>query len=104
MVRETPTTYSFTAAGGLPAATITLSSYAANISASVALKASNAAADNTQAQAVATEATSRLGAAEGVNLDTELVHLTTYQQSYNASARMIQAAENMYTTLLGLVN
>ncbi len=97
-------TYSFNAAGGLPAATITLSSYAANISASVALKASNAAADNTQAQAVATEATSRLGAAEGVNLDTELVHLTTYQQSYNASARMIQAAENMYTTLLGLVN
>jgi flagellar hook-associated protein 1 FlgK len=97
-------TYSFNAAGGLPAATISLSDYAANISASVALKASNAAANKTQAQAVATEATSRLGTAEGVNLDTELVNLTTYQQSYNASARMIQAAENIYTTLLGLVN
>ena len=53
---------------------------------------------------MATEATSRLSSAEGVNLDTELVNLTTYQQSYNASARMIQAAEDMYTTILNLVN
>ncbi len=97
-------TYGFDAAGGLPAATTSLSDYAANISASIAQQASNADANNTQAQAVATEATSRLSSAEGVNLDTELVNLTTYQQSYNASARMIQAAEDMYTTILNLVN
>jgi len=97
-------TFSFDAAGGLPAATTSLSDYAANISASIAQQASNADANNTQAQAVATEATSRLSSAEGVNLDTELVNLTTFQQSYNASARMIQAAEDMYTTLLNLVN
>ena len=97
-------TYSFDAAGGLPAATTSLSDYAANISASIAQQASNADANNTQAQAVSSEATSRLSSAEGVNLDTELVNLTTFQQSYNASARMIQAAEDMYTTLLNLVN
>jgi len=96
--------YSFDAAGGVPASKTSLSDYAANISAAIAQQASQADANTTQAQAVATEATSRLSTAQGVNLDTELVNLTTYQQSYNASARMIQAAEDMYTTLLNLVN
>ena len=39
----------------------------------------------------------------GVNLDTELVNLTTYQQSYNACARLIQASKDMYTTLLQMI-
>lgn len=97
------TTMSFNAAGGLPAASSTLSNYAANIASAIALRASNADASNTQAQAVANQATSRLSTAQGVNLDTELVQLTTYQQSYNASARIIQATESMYTTLMNMV-
>lgn len=96
--------HSFNAAGGLAASTTTLSDYAATISASIARKSANADAASTQAQAVSTEATSRRSSYEGVNLDDELVKLTTYQQSYNASARMIQAAKDMYDTLLGMVN
>jgi flagellar hook-associated protein 1 FlgK len=33
----------------------------------------------------------------------ELVNLTTYQQAFNASARMIQAASDLFDTLLNLV-
>ena len=29
--------------------------------------------------------------------------MTTYQQAFNASARLIQAANDMYDTLLGMI-
>ncbi len=96
-------THSFDAAGGVAAATTNLSDYAATISAAVARKSANADAANTSAKAISTEATSRRASYEGVNLDSELVNLTTYQQSYNASARLIQAAKEMYDTLISLV-
>ncbi len=55
------------------------------------------------ASALYTEASSRQTAQEGVNLDEELVLMTTYQQAFNASARLIQAAKDMYDTLMGMV-
>ncbi len=97
-------THAFNAAGGLSATATSVTNYASSIASAIARRASAADSNNTQAQAVASEATARLSSYQGVNLDTELVNLTTYQQSYNASARMIQAAETMYTTLLNLVN
>ena len=53
--------------------------------------------------ALSTEANARQSNYEGVNLDEELVLMTTYQQAFNASARLIQAASEMYDTLLGMV-
>ena len=50
-----------------------------------------------------TEASARQSNYEGVNLDEELVKMTTYQQAFNASARLVQAAKDMYDTLLGMV-
>ncbi len=50
-----------------------------------------------------TEARQRQASHEGVNLDEELVNLTTYQQAFNASARMIQAAKDLYDTLLNMI-
>jgi flagellar hook-associated protein 1 FlgK len=96
-------THSFSAAGGLAASNTGLSDYAANISASIARKSANADAAATQSKAITKEATARRSSFEGVNLDSELVNLTTYQQAYNASARMVQAAKEMYDTLLGMV-
>lgn len=96
--------HSFSAAGGLGAASASLSDYAASVAASIGRKAANADAASTQAAAVAKEATSRRSAYEGVNLDDELVKLTTYQQSYNASARMVQAAKDLFDTLISMVN
>ena len=40
---------------------------------------------------------------EGVSLDEELAAMTLYQQSYNAAARMLQAAKEMTDTLMGIV-
>ena len=39
-----------------------------------------------------------------MNLDQELVNLTTYQQSYNASARLISTVRDMYDTLISMVS
>jgi flagellar hook-associated protein 1 FlgK len=36
-------------------------------------------------------------------MDEELVLMTTYQQAFNASARLIQAASEMYDTLVGMM-
>ena len=92
----------FDAAGGLAATTTSLSNYASNLSGALAAKSSAAATASTDAGSVATEAQSRLSGAEGVNIDAELVSLTTYQQAYNASARLIQAAKEMFDTLLSM--
>ena len=50
-----------------------------------------------------TEADSQRQSAEGVNLDEELINMTTYQQAYNASARLIQAAKDMYDVLTNMI-
>ena len=96
--------HGFGASGGLPATTTGLSDYASTIAAAIARRSSNADAAKSQADAISKEASSRRSGYEGVNLDDELVKLTTYQQAYNASARMIQAAKDMYDTLIGMVN
>ncbi len=95
-------TASFAAAGGLSATTTTLAGYASQVGGSIAQAASAASSASDNAASVATEAKSRLSGAEGVNIDTELVSLTTYQQAYNASARLIQATKDMFDTLLSM--
>ena len=82
---------------------MTLSNYSAALSARIGAAASNASTSATNATAAATEAQSRRSGVEGVNLDQELISLTTYQQAYNASARLLTAAKDMYDTLLAIV-
>jgi flagellar hook-associated protein 1 FlgK len=94
------TTTTFQAAGGLPATSATLSNYAAQISGAIAANSSAAATASTNASSLANEAQSRLSGAEGVNLDSALVDLTTYQQAYSASARLIQASSDLFNTLM----
>lgn len=93
----------FDAAGGLAASTMTVSRYASELAGSIARKADAAASRQTVAEAVASEADSRRASAEGVNLDQELISMTTYQQAFNASARLVQAGKDMYDTLLTMV-
>jgi len=96
-------TTTFQAAGGLPATTTTLTQYASQISGAIANASSSAATASTNASSLANEAQSRLSGAEGVNLDSELVSLTTYQQAYSASARLVQASSDLFNTLLTMV-
>ena len=93
----------FAAAGDSSGGSISVSRYASELSGEIGGKAAAAKNRNDTATALATEATARQTAYEGVNLDEELVLMTTYQQAFNASARLIQAARDMYDTLLGMI-
>jgi flagellar hook-associated protein 1 FlgK len=97
------TVAAFDPAGASGAVALSVSSYAALFGGSIGRAASNASRQRDNSEAVATEATTRRSSIESVNLDQELVSLTTYQQAFNASARMIQAAQSLYDTLLNMV-
>lgn len=92
----------FQAAGGAAGGTISVSRYASELSGEIGGRAAAAKNRAESAGALYTEATARRTAHEGVNLDEELVLMTTYQQAFNASARLIQAVKDMYDTLLGM--
>ena len=93
----------FQAAGGSSGGSISVSRYAAELSGEIGGKAAAARNRKETADALYTEAGARQTAHEGVNLDEELVLMTTYQQAFNASARLIQATKDMYDTLMGMV-
>ena len=82
---------------------MTVSRYASEFGGAVGRGAAAAETRQASAEAVAIEATNRRQSVEGVNLDEELVNLTTYQQAFSASARMIQAASELFDTLLSIV-
>jgi flagellar hook-associated protein 1 FlgK len=93
----------FGAAGGLGSVNMTVSRYASEFSGSIARSASDAQSQMDAADAVQTEADSRRQSAESVNLDEELVNLTTYQQAFNASARVIQATKDLFDVLTNMI-
>jgi flagellar hook-associated protein 1 FlgK len=93
----------FGSAGGLSTVNMTVSRYASEFSGSIARTAADAQSQMDAADAVSTEADARRQSAESVNLDEELVNLTTYQQAFNASARMIQAAKDLFDVLTNLL-
>src|SRR5579864_4049443 len=98
------TATSFPSAGQLPAITTSVAQYAAILAGSLGQQSSSADAAAKAATSLQTEAKSRLQSVEGVNLDEELVNLTTYQQAYNASARLVQAGKDMLSILIGIIN
>lgn len=93
----------FAAAGALGKVSMTVARYASEFGGAIGRQASAADTRAQSAQSVATEATARRQSVEGVNLDEELVRLTTYQQAFNASARMIQAAKELFDVLTNML-
>lgn len=93
----------FQAAGSLGQVTMTVQRYASEFGGAIGRGAAAADTRKSSSEAIATEATARRQSVEGVNLDEELVNLTTYQQAFNASARMIQAASDMFDSLMKLI-
>jgi flagellar hook-associated protein 1 len=92
----------FGAAGSQGSTTSSATQYGAQLGGSIGDQASAASTANTEATAVQSEANSQLQSVEGVNLDQELVKLTTYQQAYSASARLVTATQDMFTALLNM--
>jgi flagellar hook-associated protein 1 FlgK len=92
----------FSAAGGLAAGQATLGEYAARLAGDVGSRAARAERAESAAQSVKSAADQKRADVEGVNLDEELARMTLYQQAYNASARLLQAAKEMTDTLLNI--
>jgi flagellar hook-associated protein 1 FlgK len=91
------------AAGDLGNVTMTLQDYAAQFGGSIGRDAATAQSQSTSATAVQTEADAKRQSVEGVNIDEELINLTTYQHAYSANARMIQATKDLFDTLISIL-
>lgn len=94
---------SFDAVGNLSALNVSLIDYAAQFGAAIGSRASSAETERLTTEAVSKEVSTRRQSVEGVNIDEELVRLTTYQQAFNASARMIQAAKELFDVLTNII-
>ncbi len=99
MSKAGSTPLGFAAAGAAAALTTNVTQYAAQFAGALGTLAASADSANTNATAVQTEANARRQSAEGVNMDQELINLTTYQQAYSASARLVTATNAMFSAL-----
>jgi flagellar hook-associated protein 1 FlgK len=93
----------FATAGSLTSQVTSVNDYAARLAGHAGSVATATANAKTTAQSVLTEVHDRRSSDEGVNLDEELVNMTTYQQSYSAASRLITAAKDMYDIILQMV-
>jgi flagellar hook-associated protein 1 FlgK len=99
LVAATQSTQSFDASAGLGTST-TLADYA---NASVSwLQAENSQANSASdyQNALATQATSALSNATGVNLDAEMTNMLSLENTYASSAKLLTTVTSMFTALL----
>jgi flagellar hook-associated protein 1 FlgK len=90
---------SFAAASDLGAQVSTLSDYAGAFYQDVATRSNAAKTIGSAQNDRLLEAESRQSQTSGVNLDEELSNMMTYQQGYNAAARMLQVVQELYDAL-----
>ena len=93
----------FANAGGLTSQVTSVMDYAARLAGHAGVRAEALDSARAAAQSVRQEVKDRRSSEEGVNLDEELVKMTTYQQAYAAASRMIQAARDLYDIVLNMV-
>ncbi|MEE2526117.1 flagellar hook-associated protein FlgK [Hyphobacterium sp. HN65] len=94
---------SFDAAGGFTASTATLEAFASRIAGDIGSRAARAERAMQSAQSLKAAADQKRADVEGVSLDEELANMTLFQQSYNASARLLQTAKELTETLINLI-
>lgn len=87
----------------LPAQSGTVGEFSARLAAEVGRRAGGAESDREFASGLRIAADERRTGAEGVNLDTELVRLTQYQLAFQASARVVQAIDELFDILLSSI-
>ncbi|MBV8976836.1 MAG: flagellar hook-associated protein FlgK [Alphaproteobacteria bacterium] len=93
-------TQSFPAGGGGAARNATLGDYAASFYQGLALESRTATSNQTAQDDRLQEAQSRQSQVSGVSLDEELTNMTTYQQAYSASARVLNVVQQLFDTLM----
>lgn len=92
----------FRAAGGIAAQTASLSDYTATFYQNLSTQSNTITSYQTTQDDRLNEAKARVAANSGVNLDEELTSLSSYQQAYAASARMLTVLDQLYKTLLDI--
>ncbi|WP_374764650.1 flagellar hook-associated protein FlgK [Yunchengibacter salinarum] len=93
----------FAEAGELRQTNVTMSQYVGNFLGNAGLmgaRAENLEEDN---QALQLELEERNADVSGVNMDEELANLVTYQNSYNAAARVLSSVQELFDSLLSAV-
>ena len=80
-----------------------LAAFATAIGAAQAQDTNAAQTAATTAAATASTLQSKLAATDGVSMDTELSHMVALQNAYSANARIVSAAQSMWTSLLAAV-
>jgi flagellar hook-associated protein 1 FlgK len=93
----------FATAGTLTGQVTSVMDYAARLAGHAGVRAEALDAARAAAESVRQEVRERRMSEEGVNLDEELVKMTTYQQAYAAASRMITAARDLYDIVLNMV-
>jgi flagellar hook-associated protein 1 FlgK len=96
-------TVQFAIAGDLSAAGVTLAEYAALIVSKVSINAENIDRASADSGALKGALEQRLASVSGVNLDEELANMIVFQNAFNASARLIATADEMFDTLLSVI-
>ncbi len=92
----------FDAAGDLTSITTTLASYAGALLSTVGQEADKVSNLSQDRETLRAEIEAKREQISGVNLDEELANMIIYQQSYNAAARMITTANEMFDALLSV--
>lgn len=95
---------SFDAVGGLAASEKTLSGYLSDILSTSASKAATSESQARDNQILLDGLNQRIDSFQGVNIDEELANTIIFQNSYNASARVITIVGEMFDSLLGAIN
>jgi len=93
----------FSAAGGFAASSGTLENFAARVAGDIGSRAARAERSAQSAESLKSAADQKRADVEGVSLDEELANMTIFQQSYNASARLLQTAKELTDTLLSII-
>ncbi len=90
----------FSATGDLPLTTISLAGYASEILSAIAVSSSAAASTASFKETLFQEITFRSESISGVNIDEELRNMVLYENSYAATARVIQVVDSLFDILL----
>ena len=93
----------FSASGGLGSSTGSFADYAAEIISNVASKATSAATTYTSKTTIQSTFASAMSSQSGVNLDEETAKISTLQNQYSAASQLIQAINEMFSSLLSAV-
>jgi flagellar hook-associated protein 1 FlgK len=86
--------------GGTP---LSLTQRSANLAGTFGLDIAAASQESLFRESQATSLSVQRGAVSGVNLDEELVNMMVFRRSYEASAKIVQVANEMLGTLMGLI-